>query len=70
FDAALDAARQELDLEARTKLYGDLQKILWEEGGTLIPFHEASVRAISSKVSGLPDVAFYAIRFQDVTKSE
>ncbi len=70
FDAALDAARQELDSEKRTKLYGDLQKILWEQGGTLIPFHEASIRAISSKVSGLPDVAFYAIRFQDVTKSE
>ena len=70
FDAALDKARQELDFDQRKKLYGDVQELLWEKGGTLIPFHQSAVRVISSNISGMSNVAKYAVRFQNIEKSE
>jgi len=70
FDKLLDKARQELDFDRRKKLYGDLQRMLWEKGGTLIPFHQNAIRVMSANVSGLKDVAKYAVRFQDIEKSE
>ncbi len=70
FDAALDAARQELDFDRRKELYGDVQMLLWEQGGTLIPFHQSAIRVMSSDVSGIEEVAKYAVRFQNIEKSE
>ncbi|MGF1501848.1 MAG: ABC transporter substrate-binding protein [Paracoccaceae bacterium] len=70
FDAALDAAREELDFETRKELYGDLQRQLFEEGGTFIPVHLNSGRAFSAKISGLPPVEDFTIRFEDIHKAE
>ncbi|MEQ9488523.1 MAG: ABC transporter substrate-binding protein [Alphaproteobacteria bacterium] len=70
FDEALDKARQELDFDQRKKLYGDVQELLWNEGGTLIPFHQSAIRVMSSKVSGVDEVAKYAVRYQNIAKSE
>lgn len=70
FDAKLDAARQELDFDKRKALYGDIQKQLWEEGGSFIPFHQNTTRVISSKLSGLPEVEDFTIRFQDISKAK
>jgi peptide/nickel transport system substrate-binding protein len=70
FDEALSKARQELDFEKRKELYGDTQRILWEEGGTLIPFHQNDLRIMSSAISGIPEVPMYSIRFQDIVKAE
>ena len=70
FDEALNNARQELDFEKRKELYGNTQRILWEEGGTLIPFHQNDLRIMSSDISGIPEVPMYSIRFNEIMKAE
>ncbi len=70
FDAALDAAREELDFETRKELYGDLQRTLFETGGAFIPVHLNSGRAFTAKISGLPAVEDFTIRFEDIQKAE
>ncbi|GAA6164868.1 ABC transporter substrate-binding protein [Pelagimonas sp. KU-00592-HH] len=69
FDAGLDAARGELDFDKRKALYGNLQKELWENGGSFIPVHLNTVRAFSSKLGGIQPVEDFSIRYEDVTKS-
>lgn len=70
FDAMLDEAREKLDFDERKTVYGALQEKLFEEGGSFIPFHQNTTRVISSKLSGLPEVEDFTIRFQDIAKSE
>ncbi|MQY42560.1 peptide ABC transporter substrate-binding protein [Epibacterium sp. SM1969] len=70
FDAGLDAARAELDFDARKALYGELQKTLWETGGSFIPVHLNTVRAFSAKLGGIQPVEDFSIRYEDVTKAE
>jgi peptide/nickel transport system substrate-binding protein len=69
FDAGLDAARGELDFDKRKALYGELQKELWENGGSFIPVHLNTVRAFSSKLSGIEPVEDFSIRYENVTKA-
>jgi peptide/nickel transport system substrate-binding protein len=70
FEETLDAARQELDPEGRRDLYGELQRTLWEEGGSFIPFHINGTRVVRSSLSGIPEVEVFTVRFQDIEKSE
>jgi peptide/nickel transport system substrate-binding protein len=63
FDQKLDQARQELDLEKRTALFHDLQRILYEEGGSFIPFHLQQVVVTSARVSGLEPVFDDGVRY-------
>ena len=63
FDQKLDRARQELDLEKRTALFHDLQRILYEEGGSFIPFHLQQVVVTSARVSGLEPVFDDGVRY-------
>jgi peptide/nickel transport system substrate-binding protein len=56
FDKILIAARSELDEGKRKQMYGDLQKMLWEEGGLLLPMFSNTIDAGSSKVKGLVQV--------------
>jgi len=53
FDAMLDAARAEPDLERRRALYQKIQQILFEEGGVLIPYHKVVMRVLSARVHGI-----------------
>ena len=70
FDEKLDGARQELSFDGRKQLYGDIQQQLFEEGGSFIPFHQNTTRVISARLSGLPEVEDFTIRYQDIAKSE
>jgi len=63
FDQKLDQARQELDLEKRTALFHELQRILYEEGGSFIPFHLQQVVVTSARVSGLEPVFDDGVRY-------
>ncbi len=63
FDQKLDRARQELDREKRTALFHDLQRILYEEGGSFIPFHVKQVIVTSARVSGLEPVFDDGVRY-------
>ena len=70
FDQKLDMARQELDQEKRTALYHELQKILFEEGGTFTPFHVNQVVVTSSRVTGLPEMFDDGVQYHTVSVSE
>ncbi len=54
FDGLLDQARSSLDPAAAKSFYVEAQKMLFEEGGTFIAYHENGRRVLSSKVSGMP----------------
>ena len=70
FDKKLDNARQELDREKRTALFHELQRILYEEGGSFIPFHVNQIVVMSARVSGLEPVISDAVRYHLVHVSE
>ena len=70
FDKMLDQARQELDFEKRKALYHRLQTILYEEGGSFIPFHVNQAVATTARVSGLQAVPVNEIRFHLVQVSD
>ncbi|MCR9127159.1 MAG: ABC transporter substrate-binding protein [Rhodobacteraceae bacterium] len=63
FDETLAAARRELDFEARKAIYVDVQKRLWETGGTLIPYTVTRLVGVSSRVSNLDAVKNDAVRW-------
>jgi len=70
FDMKLDQARQELDRGKRTALYQNLQKMLFEEGGTFIPFHVNQVVVTSARVTGLPAMFDDGVQYHMVSVGE
>ena len=54
FDKLLKGARAELDPAKRYEMNCEMQKLVSDEAGTLIPTHNAYQDAISSKLKGLP----------------
>ena len=70
FDRKLDQARQELDLNKRTALYHDLQRMLFEEGGTFTPFHVNQVVVTSARVTGLPAMFDDGVQYHTVSVGE
>ena len=70
FDEMLDKARKELDFEKRRDLYHQLQRILYEEGGSLIPFHVNQAIATTARVSGMQAVFADAVRYHLVHVSD
>jgi peptide/nickel transport system substrate-binding protein len=70
FDQQLDQARQELDLAKRTVLYHELQRTLFEEGGTFIPFHVNQVVVTSARVTGLPVMFDDGVQYHNVSVGE
>ncbi|MHA1547891.1 MAG: ABC transporter substrate-binding protein [Alphaproteobacteria bacterium] len=70
FDQMLDNARQELDYEKRKAVYGDLQRLLYEEGGAFIPFHINQIVVTSARVSGMEAVFDDAVRYHLVQLSD
>lgn len=55
FNTLLDAARAELDEEKRRQMYREIQIILRDEGGTVVPLFASNVFAVSDKIA-TPDV--------------
>jgi peptide/nickel transport system substrate-binding protein len=70
FDAKLDAAAGEPDFEKRKALYGELQRQLYEEGSSLIPFHFNITRAYVANVDGFQPIEEASLRWELITKSE
>jgi len=70
FDETLSAARRALEPSQRRALYGEAQKILYAEGGTLIPFHKSTVRVLSARVKGIPNVQEFSIRWNKLSVGE
>ena len=70
FDANLDAAAAEADFEKRKALYGDLQRELYEEGGSLIPFFFNITRAYGANVDGFLPIEEASLQWELITKTE
>ena len=63
FDALLDDAGRELDFDRRRALYVQAQEYLFENSGTLIPYHVSQLVGLSPRVEGLEAVRNDAIRW-------
>ncbi|MEP4038033.1 ABC transporter substrate-binding protein [Pseudophaeobacter sp.] len=67
FDTMLADARRELDFDKRRQLYVDAQTHLWENAGTLIPYHVTRLVGVSARVSNLDNVKNDAVRWHLIT---
>ncbi len=65
-DDLLVKARATTDFDQRKAIYGQIQDMLWEQGGTFLPFHVNTQSVVSAKVSGLPPVAMNVIHWNEV----
>ena len=63
FDAMLDIASQELDFHKRRNLYIGAQKYLYDNSGTLIPYHITQLVGLSTRVHDLDEVKNDAVRW-------
>ena len=66
FDANLASARGELDFNKRKAAYQNAQKTLWEQSGTMIPYHVSKLIVTSSKVKNLDEVEVFSVRWHKV----
>lgn len=53
FDALLRQAQSELNTQRRKEMFHDLQMMLWDDGGALLPLFANRLYASTSKVAGL-----------------
>jgi len=63
FDQMLSDARVELDFSTRKALYQAAQMRLWENSGTLIPYHVTQLVGLTSRVRNLDPVKNDAVRW-------
>jgi len=69
YDSLLDQARSELDFEARRAVYWQAQEMLFEKGGSFMPFHYVNIRVMNSRVRNLEPVMEFAVPWYKVTKT-
>jgi peptide/nickel transport system substrate-binding protein len=68
FDKLLVEARAELDQGKRKEMYGEMQKMIWEDGGVVIPMFIDYVDGASDKVQGMkphPSFEFMGLRLAE-----
>ena len=70
FDALLDKARAELDFEKSKQAMVDAQRMLFEVGGTMIPFQQNIQFAYAKSVTGITPIIEDQIRWDLVDKTE
>lgn len=63
FDALLDQARSTVDPAAARALYVQAQEMLFQDGGTFIPYQEDGRRVLSGRVSGIKPLGEDYIRW-------
>ncbi len=70
FDALLDAANTEADTAKRKALYQQAEKMITEEGGSLVPLFQQIVSATRTKCSGYePRAQLYRVDLRNVSCS-
>jgi peptide/nickel transport system substrate-binding protein len=67
FDKLLDRATVEVDPEARADLYREAQRIITEEGGSIIPVFASLVAAVRQGCTGFVPHVESRIMFHDIT---
>lgn len=66
FDTLLDAARATLDFDKAREIYQAAQVMLYEDGGTFIPYQEDGRRVFSTKVTGFPPLNDEYINWREI----
>ncbi len=69
FDSLLDEASQTVDEAARIEIYQQLQEILWEDGGSFIPYHINAQRVVSTCVGGFEPISTFFIKYEKLVRS-
>ena len=69
YDALLDSAASEPDFDARRQYYLDAQKMLHEEGGTIVPFFVNMIRVQKVCVENIPEMGLMQFVWAGITKS-
>ena len=69
YDALLDSAASEPDFDARRQYYLDAQKMLHEDGGTIIPFFVNVIRVQKTCVENIPEMGLMQFVWTDISKS-
>jgi len=71
FDQLLIKARGTIDKKQRTKMYHDIQRLISQEGGIIVPFFEKTIRVLNAKVKGIGSNQMnHFIDWHVITKSE
>jgi peptide/nickel transport system substrate-binding protein len=68
FDAHLDAARAEMDFDARREHYLAAQEMLHLDGGTIIPYYSGMIRAAKTCVENIPNIGLFFADWNHITK--
>jgi peptide/nickel transport system substrate-binding protein len=61
FDELLIAARAELDRGKRNQMYHDMQRMIWDEGGELIPMFNNFLDGATKKLKGFTPMPAYEL---------
>lgn len=67
FDQLLDHARSEFSTSERQHIYQQLQEYLYDNGGTLIPYHISQMRVLSKRVEPFEGTHYFAIPWHKIT---
>jgi len=67
FDELLASARRELDFEKRRALYVRAQEWLWENTGTLVPYHINRLVGVNARVKNLDATRDESVRWHLIT---
>ncbi|MGB0386205.1 MAG: ABC transporter substrate-binding protein [Ardenticatenaceae bacterium] len=70
FDTLLDDARQAAEFDDRKAAYVAAQELLWEEGGSLIPYHNAQYRITAKCVFNVPAVYAFSMDYAKISKTK
>ena len=66
-DILQDQARAESDFDTRKALYQEIQRIIAEEGGMIAPFIPNNIRAVNTRLQGVPTTAqHYELPFHEL----
>ena len=64
----LDSARAEKDAGKRSEYYIEAQKMLHEDGGTIIPYYLNLIRVQKTCIDGIPPLSDIWIDWDGITK--
>ncbi len=69
FESMMDMARATLDPAERLEHYYEVQQLLAEEGGYILPFHQDEFQAFHNSVENVPQISRYDLPWHGITKT-
>ena len=66
FDIGCIYVGSTINFNKRRKAYRNAQKTLWEESGTMIPYHVSKLVVTNSRVKNLDEVEVFSVQWHKV----